>query len=81
LRFDLRFSFKSTKPEGDVNLRFSKGKIKNIDSLVWESIIKSNYIDISNFEKNIAKWILEGHKLTDDWFFKLIKGDLFRRFK
>lgn len=81
LGFDLRFSFESTKPEGVISLRFRRGKNKNVDSLIWESIIESTQLEVSNIEKNVSKWIREGHDLTDDWFFKLIKGDLLRGFK
>ena len=81
LGFDLRFSFESTKPKGVINLRFRKGKNKNVDSLIWELLIESTQLEVSSIEENISKWVSEGHALTDEWFFKLIEGDLFRRFK
>jgi len=36
---------------------------------------------VSNIEENVSKWVSKRHDLTDDWFFKLVKGDLLRRLK
>jgi uncharacterized protein (TIGR04255 family) len=80
--FDWRFAFRSTKPAGIVNLRFVRGKKKDSDSLIWETMIQSVSNDFpKNIIENIQQWLTEAHNLTDDWFFKLIEGDLERRFE
>jgi uncharacterized protein (TIGR04255 family) len=81
LGLDLRFSFTSTKPKGAVHLRFTRGKIKVSDVLIWETGVQSVSDDVPRNQDEIANWIKEAHNLTDDWFFKLIEGELLRRFE
>lgn len=81
LGFDLRASFVSTKPKGAVNLRFVRGKIKESDALIWETAVQSTSDDVPKNQDGIANWIKEAHDLTDDWFFKIIEGELLRRFE
>jgi len=78
---DLKASFSSTKPKGACYLRFSKGKIKDTDALIWETAVQSISEDAPKDLNEIAHWIKEAHDLTDDWFFKLIEGELLRRFE
>ncbi len=79
--FDLRFSYNSLKPKGIIDLRFKKGKNKDSDALIWETLIYSNSLEDTDIQKGISNWVKEGHILTDDWFFKLIEGELYERFK
>ncbi len=80
LGFDLKTTFNSTKPNGTVNLRFVKGSINGISKLFWETMVLSENENIPSKEE-IPVWVSEAHDLTDDWFFKLIDGDLLRRFE
>lgn len=81
LGLDLRFSFASTKPKGAIHLRFVRGKRKESDALIWETMIESVSEDVAKVQNKIADWIKDAHNLTDDWFFKLIEGELLRRFE
>jgi len=81
LNLDLRFSFPSTKPKGAVHLRFIRGKKKESDALIWETAVQSVAEDTPEAIEGIAAWIKDAHNLTDDWFFKLIEGELERRFE
>ena len=81
LGFDLRFSFSATKPKGAIHLRFFRGKMKNIDALIWETIVQSMDDDAPKNLEEIKKWVDEAHNLTDNWFFKMIEGELLRRFE
>lgn len=81
LGFDFKFSFPSAKPKGAVHLRFSRGKVKGPDALIWETIVQSVGEDAVQSKEEIAIWIKKAHNLTDDWFFKLIEGELLRRFE
>lgn len=81
LSFDLQASFESTKPLGSCYLRFSRGKIKETDALIWETAVQSIMEDVPKDQVEIARWLQEAHELTDDWFFKLIEGELLRRFE
>ena len=78
---DLRFSFASTEPKGAIHLRFARGKRKESDALIWETMVESASADIPEVQNAIADWTKEAHFLTDDWFFKLIEGELLRRFE
>jgi len=82
LNFDLRFSFLSaTKPKGTFHMRFFKGKKKNKDALIWETQVQSSADDAPKNREQITRWLDEAHTLTDDWFFKMIEGELLRRFE
>lgn len=81
LALDMRFAFSSTKPKGVIRLRFVRGQRKNIDALIWETMVESSPDDAFKNQSDISNWIKKAHELTDDWFFKLIEGDLQRRFE
>ena len=81
LGLDLRFSFASREPKGAIHLRFARGKRKETDTLIWETMVESVSADIPEIQNAVANWIKIAHNLTDDWFFKLIEGELLRRFE
>jgi len=81
LGFDLKFSFAATKPKGAVHLRFIRGKRKNVDALIWETHVQSVGDDVPKNKDQISAWVVDAHTLTDDWFFKMIEGELLRRFE
>ncbi|HQJ73851.1 MAG TPA: TIGR04255 family protein [Candidatus Dojkabacteria bacterium] len=81
LGLDLRISFVSTKPKGAIQLRFVRGKAKESDALIWETIVQSTPEDIPKSQDEILDWVKKAHDLTYDWFFKLIEGELLRRFE
>ena len=79
--FDLRFSFCTAKPVGTIHLRFVKGKKGASDALIWETMVQSVEKDVPKAKETIITWVNEAHTLTDDWFFKIIEGELQRRFE
>ena len=81
LGFDLRFSFPAKKPKGAVHLRFARGKRQNVDALIWETHVQSVGEDSPKTKDQISTWVIKAHTLTDDWFFKMIEGELLRRFE
>jgi len=81
LSFDLKFSFPCKKPDGVINLRFLRGKKANTDGLIWETMIQSTNEQVLQMPEKITEWLNDSHTLTDDWFFKLIEGELERRFE
>jgi len=81
LGFDLRFSFPATKPKGAAHLRFVRGKKKDADALIWETQVQLVGDDVPKDKDQITNWATEAHILTDDWFFKMIEGELLRRFE
>lgn len=81
LGLDLRFSFASRQPKGAIRLRLVRGKRGESDTLIWETMVESVSEDVPKVQNEIADWIKEAHDLTNDWFFKLIEGELLRRFE
>ena len=83
--FDMRFSFPSTSPNGVVLLRIARGTKKNDDTvanaLIWETIVDSSGENSPSSKEMFPEWIDQAHELTDDWFFKIIAGELERRFE
>lgn len=79
--FDLKFTFPSKKPLGAIHLRFTRGEKKNKDQLAWETHVHSLGADAPISKKDISDWIKDAHVLADDWFFKIIEGELRRRFE
>lgn len=78
---DLRLSFDSEKPKGKMNIRFARGKKKQEDALIWETIVQSIPENMPNNKNEIEVWTKDAHDLTKDWFCKFIKGKLMERFK
>jgi len=79
--FDFRFSFPSTEPKGAIHMRVVKGKIKTSDALLWETMVNVIGKDVPQEKSKIFDWVKSAHELTHKWFFKIIEGDLQRRFK
>jgi len=81
VHLDLRFAFRSTRPEGEMNLRFARGERKGREALLWETTLVTRGEHTPTTTAGIGQWLGEAHELTDDWFFKLIEGDLMERFE
>lgn len=79
--FRLESSFFCENPKGIVNVTFATGGKSNEPALVWETFVKSSGEDVPPMPDKFKNWIDSAHQLTDDWFFKLIKGDLEGRFE
>lgn len=78
---DLRFSFPTTQPSGSMHVRFSLGHDERQGSVLWETVVESSGADAPTGRSGVADWLATAHRLTHDWFFKLIEGDLQERFQ
>jgi uncharacterized protein (TIGR04255 family) len=81
VNIDSIFSFTSNKPRGIFHLRFVRGKKKNLDALIWETILQSIGDEVPNNKEKILQWAEEAHSLIEQWFFRMIEGELLRRFE
>lgn len=81
LALDLKFVFPSTSPKGAMHIRFSRGQKFGADALIWETMVESTGHDAPKEQTGIPEWIRQAHTLAEDWFFKLIDGELLERFK
>lgn len=73
-------SYKCEKPKGLINLRFATGQKNNMPAVIWETIVESFMDDLPEMPNGFEEWLNTAHELTDDWFFKMIEGELERRF-
>jgi uncharacterized protein (TIGR04255 family) len=74
------FVFESSSPKGRIHLRFSTGLKEGKPALIWETNVESAGDDLPAIPKDFEAWLDASHNLTDDWFFKIIEGDLEKRF-
>jgi len=81
LHFDLRFSFAAGVNVGNLHLRFVRGKKNQQDALIWETTVESAEESKSLVTDRIKQWADAAHEITHNWFFKIIEGELKRRFE
>lgn len=74
------FSYQSNNPQGRIHLRFNTNTRDGNPVLLWETNIESIGDDLPKSQDEYVIWLDRAHCLTDDWFFKVIDGDLERRF-
>lgn len=78
--FNMMASFATEKPMGNIVVRFGSGKHVGKPALILEIAVRSDSSDVPNMPEGFEIWVETAHKLTDDWFFKFIEGELERRF-
>jgi len=77
--FHWEAAFDCAKPAGVISLHFVTGEKEGKRSLIWETVVRTEG-DLPSLPKGFPDWLDAAHAITDDWFFKLIEGDLERRF-
>lgn len=80
INFTWQGCFESGTPKGLINIRFATGQKEQIPTLVWETTVESAGDNLPEMPKDFESWFDAAHDLSDDWFFKMIEGDLERRF-
>lgn len=78
--FSLQAAFVCQNPKGLVTVRFASGQKDARPALLWETLVESKGESAPIMPKGFAGWIDAAHTITDEWFFKLIEGELERRF-
>ncbi len=78
--FNWQASFPNDSPGGLMTLRFAVGNHKEKQALIWETLVQATHSSIPALPDGFSEWLDQAHELTDDWFFKLIEGELERRF-
>jgi uncharacterized protein (TIGR04255 family) len=73
-------SFRSSKPKSNIVIRFTTGQKSERPALIWETLVQSTGGDVPAMPSDFSRWLHDAHELIRDWFFKLIEGDLERRF-
>jgi len=49
-------------------------------SIIFELAVQAGEEDMPTMPEGFANWIEKAHDVIEDWFFKLIEGELERRF-
>lgn len=78
--FNWQASFEHQRPAGTVTLRFATGHREGQPVVVWETLVASTQAQAPQVPAGFPAWLTAAHDITDDWFFKLIEGELERRF-
>lgn len=78
---EFKTSFRNKHPKGMVQLSFSTGQKNRNPAVIWETIITSAKDDVLDMPSQFKNWLSDAHGISHDWFFKLIDGDLKRRFQ
>lgn len=87
-RLNSTFSFRCDVPDALVTLRLSRGRFNRCDDdarmkegLLWDTIVDTRYGEKFKNQSELREWLEAAHNITDDWFFKIIDGELLRRFE
>lgn len=78
--FNWQASFPHNPLGGTITLRFGIGQHGGKPALVWETLVQTLKDGIPRMPGGFSEWLEKAHEITDDWFFKLIEGDLEKRF-
>jgi len=77
---DLRFTFATISPSGQLSIRFARGNARGKESLIWEMGVSSAEARNASEIDRITEWIGDAHALAERWFFRLIDGQLLEEF-
>jgi uncharacterized protein (TIGR04255 family) len=77
---DIRLTYESSSPKGIAQLRLANGQREGIDSMIWELVVSAVGDDCPPAAQ-VPNWISDSHVIIDDWFFKLVAGELLRRYR
>jgi uncharacterized protein (TIGR04255 family) len=79
--FVMQSSFKSREPTGTVQVKFARGTLREKNVLLWETLVSSTDAELPELPKGFSEWLSSAHAITEEWFFKLIDGELLRQFE
>ena len=61
-------------------IKDNTGKKADIPALIFEISVQSDGEDMPTMPEGFENWIEMAHDVIEDWFFKLIAGELEKRF-
>jgi uncharacterized protein (TIGR04255 family) len=79
IRFAWETTFQTNAPRGEMTVRFVTGQHHGKPALIWETRMHSDE-SLPELPTDFGEWIDGAHRISEDWFFKLITGDLEKRF-
>ncbi len=76
-----QMTYRCQAPRGLIHLKLATGQRSNNPAVIWETTVEAGGPDIPPMPSAFENWIDNGHKLVNDWFFKMIDGKLHEEFK
>lgn len=76
----LEVSFPASAPAGTVATRLATGRIEGKLGVIWELLVQSTGQQVPSMPREFGPWVDAAHVHIDDWFSRLIEGDLERTF-
>lgn len=73
-------AFPTANPDGLIRLKFGTGRKHQNSAVIWETKLHSSGEQLPKVPDEFGNWLKQAHDLTSDWFFKLIDGELHKRF-
>jgi uncharacterized protein (TIGR04255 family) len=67
-------------PNGVVQMKYATGKKAEAHALIFELLVQTAGQDVPPMPQGFEVWSEKAHEIIEDWFFKLIEGELERRF-
>ena len=69
-------TFECSKPKGRVHVSFATGQKEEKPAIFWQTMVQSDANDLPQMPDEFQKWFDAAHEINDNWFFKLIEGEL-----
>ena len=79
-RFVWESSFSCAVPKGTATLRFATGNRQGGPAIIWEQMLRTDGEDMVQMPDEFPSWLDSAHAVTEDWFLKIIEGDLMQEF-
>jgi uncharacterized protein (TIGR04255 family) len=79
-QFALQAAFSSQSPKGSLRFSLGKGKANDRDAILWETMVHSAGEHLPRLPEEFPRWLEMAHNLAEEWFFKLIEGELLKNF-
>ena len=81
IALQLSAAFQADKPKGTVTISFNSGKRADKPSLIMGTSVQSDSTGVPPMPQGFDDWIEDAHNIVREWFFVLIEGELYKRFK
>lgn len=78
VRFEVRYPLRNPAGLGILNVR--RGTKMDNPALVWELLVVSAGEEAPDLDE-LSQWLQDAHHVIEEWFFELIKGNLYQSFK
>jgi uncharacterized protein (TIGR04255 family) len=78
--FGLQAAFPTMSPVGSLRFTVSRGKANDRDAILWETIVHSADKDLPSLPKDFLTWLDAAHTTAEEWFFRLVEGELLGQF-